>query len=202
MAKKKIAPALTPEEIEEARALRDSGMSIRAVAAQMHRSTAAIYKWTTQPVDKELPAAVETEEQRKARRRQCIDKAYRVVDKLLDRVEQQVDKNEFGPKHPAAVVLGIAVDKLVALEMADQKTPNLPGGNSINIFAEINQLGAVFEKVANADGIHSAGQRAAVDGDLCTDDPEEPVHPALPQAAPEAGGVLAGNEPEDGAAVH
>jgi DNA-binding XRE family transcriptional regulator len=185
-------PPTDPELIERARALNDSGLNQSQVAKEMGVSAATISRWLHKPDDADPATALDIAAHRADVRKKCIERGYATVLNLFDKVDKDVKQGNFTAKFPAVVQLGIMIDKVVALETAQNRVPDLPPGSSLNIFAEIQNLAPVLEKVVNAN------RPQLTDGNVCADDLAEPVHPAGPQAAPEADGIPAGDRPEDG----
>lgn len=194
--------AVDPELIERARILRDQGKSLKAIGKELGRSQSTISRWLMMPELPDPVDALDVAGHRVERRKQVIDKAYDTAFLVLDRVHKDIKRGRYDPKHPPAVVFGIVVDKIVALEAAQRQGPDLPQGQTVNIFAEVDKLGMVFEKVADAGDPplppYEGGPEGKATGPVHQDRPDESLHPAGPQAAPEAGGVPPGHRPEDG----
>lgn len=186
-----MPPPIDPALIERARALNDSGLNQAQVAKEMNVSGATISRWLHKPDDLDPATALDIAAHRGDVRKLCINRGYAVVLQLFDAVEHDIKKKLYTSKHPAVVQLGIMIDKVVALESAQNRVPDLPPGSSVNIFAEIQNLAPVLEKVVNAN------RPILIDGDVREDDTTEPVHTLGPQAPPEAGGVSTCDGPED-----
>ena len=183
---------IDPEMLEHARLRRDEGWTLKRIGDELGKSEGTISRWLRLPDGPDLPEAMGIGARREALREQVIDKTYQTVFMALDRVQKDVKRGHYGQKHPPAVVLGILIDKVVALEAAVRNVPQLPEGTSVNIITEVNHLTTVFEKVANA------GQPELPQGAVCEDDTPQPVYTEGPQAPSEAGGVPSCYRPEDG----
>jgi DNA-binding XRE family transcriptional regulator len=186
-----MPPPTDPERIEKARALNDSGMTQVQIAKEMGVHPVTICRWLRKADDPDPTVALDIAAHRADVRKKCITRGYGTVMKLFDEVDKDVKKGNFTARFPAVVQLGIMIDKVVALEGAQNRVPDLPQGSSVNIFAEIQNLAPVLEKVVNAN------RPQLVDGDVCADDTTEPVYTTGPQAPSEASGVPACYRPED-----
>lgn len=184
-------PPTDPALIEEARALYDTGLTQREVAKRMGKSVNTIWKWLHKPDASDPATALDIAAHRADVRKECISRAYATITALFNEVDKDIATHNFTAKHPAVVYLGIVVDKVVALEGAQNRVPDLPAGSSVNIFAEIQNLAPVLQKVVNAN------RPEFVDGDVCADDTTEPVHTPGPQAPSEASGIPPCDGPED-----
>jgi len=199
-----MATKIDPEMLERARIMRDEGKSLKTIGKALGRSQATISRWLMKPDALDLPGALDIGATRDEARKQVIAKLYKVIFMNLDRVEKDIKRGSYSPKHPPAVTLGILMDKLVAIEAAAHNVPPLPGGSSVNIFAEINQLSTVIEKVAHAGqpapppSPCGGGDTSETQSLVRQDHSDESLYPPGPQAPPEAGGIPPGDRPADG----
>ena len=186
-------PTIDPR-ITEARILATQGLTNTDIAKHLGVHVSTIGRWFSQLPP--LPPLPEDPEERvKALGGYIEMESLEIVVACLQQIRKDIHKKKFTPKYNPNTIAGTLLDKLIKLRLADRMAYGGMGNQTqINIFTDIDKIESTIDKVME----NVLDPAVALEGNVHQDDTPEPLYPGGPQAAPEAGGIPAGDRPEDG----